>query len=100
MFNVARGRSFDGSDLGSLPMIIIRFLVVLFALEVALATTALAKTKSTQASVVAAQYDAQVQRPVFIGRSGIILRQDLFDRRNPNNIRTNWPAPPAQPGRY
>jgi len=27
-----------------------------------------------------------------------ILRQDLFDRRNPNNLRHDYPAPPGQPG--
>jgi hypothetical protein len=30
-------------------------------------------------------------------RPGLIVRQDLFDRRNPNNLRTDWPAPPSQP---
>jgi hypothetical protein len=29
-----------------------------------------------------------------------ILRQDLFDRRNPNNLRHDYPAPPAQPGQF
>lgn len=27
-----------------------------------------------------------------------VLRQDLFDRNNPNNLRHDYPAPPAQPG--
>jgi len=36
----------------------------------------------------------------FIFRSAFILRQDLFDRNNPNNQRSNWPAPPAQPGQF
>ena len=27
-----------------------------------------------------------------------VLRQDLFDRRNPANLRQDYPAPPAQPG--
>ena len=31
-------------------------------------------------------------------KSGFILRQDLFDRNNPNNLRSDWPSPPAQPG--
>ena len=26
-----------------------------------------------------------------------ILRQDLFDRRNPNNVRHDYPAPPGHP---
>jgi hypothetical protein len=29
-----------------------------------------------------------------------ILRQDLFDRNNPNNLRSDWPSPPAQPGQF
>ena len=27
-----------------------------------------------------------------------ILRQDLFNRRNPNNLRHDYPAPPGMPG--
>ena len=29
-----------------------------------------------------------------------ILRQDLFDRRNPNNWRHDYPTPPAQAGSF
>ena len=29
-----------------------------------------------------------------------ILRQDLFDRNNPNNLRSDYHAPPAQPGQF
>jgi hypothetical protein len=29
-----------------------------------------------------------------------VLRQDLFDRNDPNNLRSDWPGPPAQPGQY
>jgi hypothetical protein len=29
-----------------------------------------------------------------------ILRQDLFDRRNPNNLRHDYPTAPAQPGQF
>jgi hypothetical protein len=32
--------------------------------------------------------------------AGFILRQDLFDRNNPNNLRSDWPGPPAQPGQF
>jgi hypothetical protein len=28
-----------------------------------------------------------------------LIRQDLFDRNNPNNLQSDWPSPPAQPGR-
>ncbi|MGY4626594.1 hypothetical protein ACVWY3_004350 [Bradyrhizobium sp. USDA 4486] len=31
---------------------------------------------------------------------GFALRQDLFDRASPNNFRSDWPAPPAQPGQF
>lgn len=81
-------------------MKIIQLLVVLCALEVVLSTTALAKIKSAQAEAAPVQENAQVNRPVFIGKSGFILRQDLFDRLNPNNVRADWPAPSAQPGQH
>ena len=29
-----------------------------------------------------------------------VLRQDLFSRNNPNNLRSDWPAPTAQPGQF
>ena len=29
-----------------------------------------------------------------------VLRQDLFDRGNPNNVRHDYPAPTAQPGQF
>jgi hypothetical protein len=29
-----------------------------------------------------------------------VLRQDLFDRRNPTNWRHDNPTPPAQPGQF
>ena len=32
--------------------------------------------------------------------TGFILRQDLFDRNNPNNLRSDWHSPPAQPGQF
>ena len=31
---------------------------------------------------------------------GSILRQDLFDRNNSNNLRSDWHSPPAQPGQF
>lgn len=29
-----------------------------------------------------------------------VLRQDLFDRNNPNNVRNDYPSAPAQPGQF
>jgi hypothetical protein len=34
------------------------------------------------------------------GKTGFILRQDLFDRNNPNNLRSDYPAPLASPGSF
>jgi hypothetical protein len=37
--------------------------------------------------------------PINAYPSGI-LRQDLFDRNNPTNLRSDWPSPPAQPAQF
>jgi hypothetical protein len=36
--------------------------------------------------------------PAIEARPSGVIRQDLFDRNNPNNLRSDWPSPPAQPG--
>ena len=39
--------------------------------------------------------------PISIdARTNGLIRQDLFDRNNPNNLRSDWPSPPAQPGQF
>lgn len=67
---------------------------VFFAL--AFATTAFAETPRVKV--------APVQKPpwsVEVRTTGFgVLRQDLFDRNNPRNLRFDWPAPPAQPGQF
>ncbi|OAF08660.1 hypothetical protein AXW67_28860 [Bradyrhizobium neotropicale] len=57
---------------------------------------------STQNAIGAAKPEAP---PPFVlnghsARRGYVLRQDLFDRSNPNNLRSDWPSPPAQPGQF
>ena len=37
--------------------------------------------------------------PAVIRPFGIV-RQDLFDRNNPNNLGSDYHAPPAQPGQF
>jgi hypothetical protein len=37
--------------------------------------------------------------PAIIAPFGI-LRQDLFDRNDPNNLRSDYHGPPAQPSQY
>jgi hypothetical protein len=43
--------------------------------------------------VVVEQPTRDVRKP-----GGFILRQDLFARNNPNNLRSDWPSPPGLPG--
>lgn len=75
------------------------FLAVICILEPALMGAALARTKAPSQDRVAAVQDAtQANGLVLRSRNGLILRQDLVDRSNPNNIRTDWPAPSGQPG--
>jgi hypothetical protein len=78
-------------------MTVIRVLVAICALEMALTPIVLAKTKSTHSRVVAAQEVTQGNSFVLRGKNGSISKQDLFDRLN---SRTDWPAPPAQPGQF
>jgi hypothetical protein len=51
--------------------------------------------------VVAQTHDVR-KIPPAIGAParGFILRQDLFDRNDPNNLRSDYPGPPAQPGQF
>ena len=51
--------------------------------------------------VVAPTHDVRKIAPsIAAPTSGFILRQDLFDRNNPNNLRSDWRSPPAQPGQF
>jgi hypothetical protein len=69
-------------------------LTVLCALEVAFATAAFAKTSRTKFVTAA---DARQADSCW---GGFVCRQDLFDRNNRNNLRSDWPGPPAQPGQF
>jgi hypothetical protein len=42
----------------------------------------------------------KVPPPIDAPTRGSILRQDLFDRNNPTNLRSDWHSPPAQPGQF
>jgi len=72
--------------------------IALCFLEIAFATTAFAKSHRKVAPV----YDLRGISPPSVdgGRVGFVLRQDLFDRNNPNNLRSDWSSPPAQPGQF
>jgi hypothetical protein len=63
----------------------------------ALAIPALAKTPHKGAAI----HDVGRLPPPFdTGWRVFILRQDLFDRNNPNNLRSDYPGPPAQPAQF
>ena len=66
---------------------------------VAFATIAFADNRPVRPAPVP---DMQkIPLPVDRGRTGfVVLRQDLFDRNSPNNLRSDYPGPPAQPGPY
>jgi hypothetical protein len=72
----------------------IRILAILCALT---PTIALAQDghRKADAAAVTRKHPA----PSDIVAPGI-LRQDLFDRKNPNNLRHDYPAPPAMPGQF
>ncbi|WP_036050405.1 hypothetical protein [Bradyrhizobium sp. Tv2a-2] len=72
--------------------------LAIFLLVSALATVALAKTPHT--NVVPIRDAGRLPPPVDTGRKVFILRQDLFDRNNPNNLRSDYPGPSAQPGQF
>jgi len=40
----------------------------------------------------------KIPPPIDAPARGFILRQDLIDRNNPNNLRSDWPSPAGLPG--
>ena len=66
----------------------LRIFAIGMTLGLACATAALADGRHDK---------GQIRWSTDLTRPGSIVRQDLFDRRNPNNLRTDWPAPPSQP---
>jgi hypothetical protein len=78
------------------------------ASTLAAATTVFAKTARTK---VAAAHDVGQAAPIKAApihvtpivdscRGTFVCRQDLFDRNNPNNLKSDWPGPPAQPAQF
>jgi hypothetical protein len=73
----------------------IRVLAIFCAFEAMLTTIALAKDLHTK--TVPAHDARRTPSPAIGSKNHFSLRQDLFDRLNPNNLRSDWPSPPAQP---
>ena len=80
----------------------IRILTILcvFAPTIALAQDGRSKTepapKPRRVVIVPAPWNPTRWDVVAPG----VLRQDLFDRNNPNNLRRDYPSAPAQPGQF
>ncbi|MGA2057235.1 MAG: hypothetical protein ABSG88_18210 [Bradyrhizobium sp.] len=75
-------------------MRLIRILTILCAFAPTIAVAQDGRTKTETAPAV-----RKTPAPGDVVAPGI-LRQDLFDRRNPNNLRHDYPAPPAQAGSF
>jgi hypothetical protein len=52
------------------------------------------------AIIIVPVLDARRTPPPIDVRPNGIVRQDLFDRNNPNNLRSDWPSPSAQPAQF
>jgi hypothetical protein len=76
----------------------IGILTAFCALGAALATTAFAKP--ARIKVPASPVVRGVVPLAHSCGGGFVCRQDLFDRNNPNNIRSDYPGPSAQPGQF
>jgi hypothetical protein len=70
----------------------IRVLAILCAFAPTIASADDAPTRAERASTA-----RRMPAPQDIVAPGV-LRQDLFNRNNPNNLRHDYPAPPGQPG--
>jgi hypothetical protein len=74
---------------------------VILAIPFAVAFATIAFADSTPVRPAPVPDTQNIPPPVDRSRAGfVILRQDLFDRNSPNNLRSDYPAPPAQPGPY
>lgn len=71
---------------------------VLAIAAAALATTESASAQATRTTVARAQEARKISPSADRGKTLFVLRQDLFDRNDPNNLRSDYPGPPAQPG--
>lgn len=68
--------------------------------DTAAAQTTARRHASLQKTVGATEPKVPFAPHALSATRGFALRQDLFDRANPNNLRSSWPGPPAQPGQF
>jgi len=71
-------------------------MILFVSCALACPTIAVAQTARTK---VTSTHDVRKISPTIVSpEGGSILRQDLFDPNNPNNLRSDWPRPNRQPG--
>jgi hypothetical protein len=71
-------------------------IIVIVACALVCPTIVVAQIADTKPSPID---DVRKSSPAIISSKGeFILRQDLFDPNNPNNLRRDWPRPTGLPG--
>jgi hypothetical protein len=71
---------------------------MMLVVSCSLAYPTIAFAQSTDTKAAPTHDSRKIPPTIATPKHGFILRQDLFDRNNPNNLRSDWPSPPAQPG--
>jgi len=71
---------------------------IMLVVSCALAWPTLAFAQTVGTKVTLPNDARKAPRAIFSPSGGVILRQDLFDPNNPNNLRSDWPRPSRQPG--
>jgi hypothetical protein len=73
-----------------------RTMMLVLACALVCPTTAFPQTDNTKLTPI---NDVRRTPPtIFSPKGGLILRQDLIDRNNQNNVRSDWPGPSGLPG--
>ena len=73
-----------------------RAMILFLTCALAAPATVLAQTVETKPAPV---NNGQTRSPATVSvKSEFVLRQDLFDPNNPNNLRSDWPRPSGLPG--
>jgi hypothetical protein len=74
--------------------------MMLLAVSCSLAFPTIAFAKTAHTKIRPTHDVRRIPTSIDTSKSGFVLRQDLFDRNNPNNLRSDWPGPAAQPGQF
>jgi len=74
-----------------------RPLFVLAAISAVFAMPVLVSAQAARTTVAPARDGWKIRAPAN-DTIGLVLRQDLFDRNNSINLRSDYSGPPAQPG--